>query len=77
MAQLSNIYKQDSRTNVGTITKLTFSRGFSGRIYKVVMQGTAATKTVNGATFKNVYNNHLLAGASLKSTLLYLKPVSP
>jgi SpoIID/LytB domain protein len=77
MAQLSNIYRHDSRTNVGTITKLTFYRGVSGRLYKVVMQGTAATKTVNGAIFKNVYNNHLLSGASLKSTLIYLKPVSP
>jgi SpoIID/LytB domain protein len=77
MAQLSNIYKQDSRTNVGTITKLTYYRGFSGRLYKVVLQGTAATKTVNGAIFKNVYNNHLLTGPSLKSTLIYLKPVSP
>jgi stage II sporulation protein D len=77
MAQLSNIYKQDSRTNVGTITKLTFYRGFSGRLYKVVMQGTAATKTVIGATFKNVYNNHLLTGPALKSTLIYLTPVAP
>ena len=77
MAQLSNIYKQDSRTDVGTITNLAFSRGVSGRLYKVVLTGTGGTKTVNGATFKNIYNNHKLAGADLKSTLIYLTPVSP
>jgi stage II sporulation protein D len=77
MAQLSNIYKQDSRTNVGTITDLAFSRGVSGRLYKVVLTGTGGTKTVNGAVFKNIYNNHKLAGADLKSTLIYLTPVSP
>jgi stage II sporulation protein D len=77
MSQLSSIYKKDSRTNVGTITNLAFSRGVSGRIYKVVLTGTAGTKTVNGATFKNIYNNNKLAGAALKSTLYYLTPVSP
>jgi stage II sporulation protein D len=77
MAQLSNIYKQDSRTNVGTILSITFSRGVSGRIYKAVLVGTGGTKTVNGAAFKNIYNNHLLAGNALKSTLIYLTPVSP
>jgi stage II sporulation protein D len=77
MAQLSNIYKKDSRTNVGTITDLAFSRGVSGRLYKVVLTGSSGTKTVNGAVFKNVYNNYKLAGASLKSTLIYLTPVAP
>ena len=77
MAQLSNVFKQDSRTNVGTLTSFTFSRGVSGRIYKAVLTGSGGTKTVNGATFKNVYNNHKLAGADLKSTLIYLTPVSP
>jgi SpoIID/LytB domain protein len=78
MAQLSNIYKHDSRTNVGTIKTLTFYRGVSGRLYKVVMLGTGGTtKTVSGAIFKNVYNNYKLSGASLKSTLFYLTPVSP
>ena len=38
---------------------------------------TGGTKTVNGAAFKNIYNNHKLAGADLKSTLIYLTPVSP
>jgi stage II sporulation protein D len=74
MAQLSNIYKKDSRTNVGTITNLTFYRGVSGRLYKVVMVGSGGTKTVSGAIFKNVYNNNKLSGASLKSTLFYLTP---
>ncbi len=77
MAQLSNVFKQDSRTNVGTLTSFTFSRGVSGRIYKAVLTGSGGTKTVNGATFKNIYNNHKLAGADLKSTLIYLTPVSP
>jgi SpoIID/LytB domain protein len=76
MAQLSGIYKKDTRTNVGTITTLTFYRGVSGRIYKVVMVGSAGTKTVSGAIFKNVYNSYKLSGASLKSTMIYLTPVS-
>jgi SpoIID/LytB domain protein len=77
MAQLSSIYKKDTRTNVGTITNLTFYRGVSGRLYKVVLTGSAATKTVSGAIFKNVYNNYKLSGANLKSTLFYLTPVTP
>jgi SpoIID/LytB domain protein len=77
MAQLSNIYKQDSRTNVGAIINLTFSRGVSGRIYKVVLTGSAGSKTVTGGAFKNIYNSHKLAGADLKSTLIFLTPVSP
>jgi hypothetical protein len=77
MAQLSNVFKQDSRTNVGTITSFAFSRGVSGRIYKAVLTGTGGIKTVNGAAFKNIYNAHKLAGADLKSTLIFLTPVSP
>lgn len=77
MATLSKIYAKDSRTNVGTIVKLTFYRGVSGRIYKVVMEGKSSTKTVSGAIFKNVYNSYRVSGASLKSTMIYLTPVSP
>jgi SpoIID/LytB domain protein len=77
MGTLSNIYAKDSRTNVGTIVSLTFYRGVSGRIYKVVMVGKSSTKTVSGAIFKNVYNSYRVSGASLKSTMIYLTPVSP
>lgn len=72
MAQLSNIYSKDSRTNVGTIVNLTFYRGVSGRLYKVVLEGKSSTKSVSGAIFKNVYNSYKLSGASLKSTMAYL-----
>ena len=75
MAQLSSIYTKDSRTNVGTITNLTFYRGVSGRLYKVTMVGTGGTKNVSGAIFKNAYNNNKLSGGSLKSTMAYLTPV--
>jgi SpoIID/LytB domain protein len=75
MSQLSNIFAKDARTNVGTITNLTYYRGVSGRLYKVTMVGKSATKNVSGAIFKNAYNNNRPTGSPyLKSTMVWLKP---
>jgi hypothetical protein len=74
MAQLSQIMTRNDRTNVGEIISLTFTRGVSGRIYRVDIVGTNGTKTTSGGVFKNTYNNYKFAPGNVKSTMYYLEP---
>ena len=54
---LSAMFRKDSRTNVGTLTRLDLRRrGVSGRLYQVVLYGTAGTKVVSADTFRAIYN---------------------
>ncbi len=56
-AQLSAIFATDSRTNVGTLTRLDLSdTGDSGRLIKVVLTGSLGTKSVSGEIFREVFN---------------------
>jgi hypothetical protein len=56
-AQLTAMFRADSRTNVGDLLKLDLRRrGVSGRLYAVVLYGSAGTKTVSGDVFRSVYN---------------------
>jgi stage II sporulation protein D len=75
MTQLSAIYANSSKTNVGQILDLTFNCGVSGRAYQVVMTGTLGTKTVSGGTFSNVFNSYRPPGSALVSNMFYLTPV--
>jgi peptidoglycan hydrolase-like amidase len=75
MAELSAIYANSTKTNVGQILDLAFNRGVSGRAYQVVMTGTAGTKTVSGATFSNVFNTYRPGGSALRSNMFYLTPL--
>jgi stage II sporulation protein D len=70
-AQLSAIFKADSRTNVGDLLKLDLThRGVSGRLYRVVLVGSTGSKTVSGDVFVAVYNAHRPSGTKpLRSTL--------
>lgn len=75
MTQLSAIYANSDKTNVGQILSLTFNRGVSGRAYQVVMVGTLGTKTVSGGTFTGVFNTYRPGGSGLVSNMVYLTPV--
>jgi SpoIID/LytB domain protein len=75
MTQLSAIYANSTKTNVGQILDLVFNRGVSGRAYQVIMTGTLGTKTVSGATFSNVFNSYRPGGSALVSNMFYLTPV--
>ena len=75
MTQLSAIYANSDKTNVGQILDLTFNRGVSGRAYQVVMTGTLGSKTVSGGTFTNVFNDYRPGGSALRSNMFYLTPV--
>lgn len=76
-SQLNAILAADSRTSVGTVTKLDLThRGASGRLYQVVIYGTTGTKTVSGDVFRAVYNAHRPAGtASMLSNLFAAAPL--
>jgi stage II sporulation protein D len=56
-SQLSAMFKADSRTNVGDLTRLDLTkRGVSGRLYRVTLYGSAGSKTVSADVFRSVYN---------------------
>ncbi len=75
MSELSAIYANSDKTNVGQILNLTYNRGVSGRAYQVVMTGTLGTKTVSGGTFTNIYNKNRPGGSALVSNMFYLTPL--
>jgi SpoIID/LytB domain protein len=78
MSQLSQIMAGNELTNVGQIYVMTFYRGVSGRVYKVVLEGSEGTLEVSGGKFKNTYNNNRVPGSpNMVSTLFYLTPVAP
>jgi stage II sporulation protein D len=71
-AQLSAILAADSRTAVGGVLRLDLThRGVSGRLYRVVIYGTTATRTVSGDVFRAVFNAHRPAGTSLMLSNLF------
>jgi SpoIID/LytB domain protein len=74
IASLSRIFAADARTNVGTLVSLDLSaRGVSGRLIKVVLRGSAGSKTVSGDVFRAVFNVRNAAGRpDLRSTLVDL-----
>ncbi|HSL32294.1 MAG TPA: hypothetical protein VK871_01520, partial [Candidatus Limnocylindrales bacterium] len=74
VASLSAIFAADARTNVGTLVSLDLSaRGVSGRLIKVVLRGSTASKTVSGDVFRAVFNARNAAGRpDLRSTLIDL-----
>lgn len=76
-AQLSTMFKGDSRTNVGDLVKLDLrKRGVSGRLYAVVLYGSTGTKTVSGDVFRSVYNARRPSGTlSLRSNLFDTRPI--
>ena len=77
MAELSLIFANDSRTNVGQILDLVYERGVSGRVYRITMSGTTGSVRISGGMFKNVYNTHRLSGPELRSTMYFLEPSTP
>ena len=76
-AQLSAMFKADSRTNVGDLTRLDLTkRGVSGRLYRVTLYGSAGTKTVSADVFRSVYNAKRPAGTRpLRANLFDTKPL--
>ena len=76
-AQLSAMFGKDSRTKVGSLTRLDLRRrGVSGRLYQVVLYGSRGTKTVSANVFRAVYNAYRPAGAAaLRSNLFDTKPI--
>jgi stage II sporulation protein D len=75
--QLSAILAADPRTTVGTVTALDLThRGASGRLYQVVIVGTAGQRTVSGDVFRVVYNVHRPKGTqAILSNLFSLTPI--
>jgi stage II sporulation protein D len=77
MSQLSWIMSHNELTDVGEINNMTFYRGVSGRVYKVVLEGSEGVKEVSGGKFKNTYNNFRTPGSpNMVSTLFFLTPVA-
>ena len=76
-AQLSAILAADARTAVGDVLRLDLThRGVSGRLYRVVIYGTKATRTVSGDVFRAVFNAHRPTGtASMLSNLFAASPL--
>jgi SpoIID/LytB domain protein len=76
-AQLSSIFKRDTRTSVGDLTKLDLTnRGVSGRLYQITLYGSGGKKTVSADVFVSVFNAGRPAGTpALRSTLFDTKPV--
>ena len=63
---LSSMFRKDSRTNVGALTRLNLTRrGVSGRLYQVVLYGSKGTKTVSADVFRSVYNAHRPSGTKV------------
>ena len=55
--ELSAIFANDVRTNVGALTGLDLSsRGVSGRLIRVTLVGALGSKTVSGDVFRAVFN---------------------
>jgi stage II sporulation protein D len=76
-SQLSTILGSDSRTNVGSLSRLDLSRrGVSGRLISVTVIGTTGSKRVSGDVFRSVFNANNPAGAAdLRSNLFDTKPI--
>jgi stage II sporulation protein D len=74
---LSAIFGADTRTNVGSISRLDLSRrGVSGRLISVTLVGAAGTKRVSGDVFRAVFNSHKPASdPELRSTLFATEPI--
>jgi hypothetical protein len=77
MSQLSQIFARNAQTNVGQIHNIEFTRGVSGRVYRVVLTGSEGTKQVSGGRFKNIYTDNRLSGGKMLSAMFYLTPVEP
>jgi stage II sporulation protein D len=75
--QLSTMLAKDARTRVGVLTKVDLRRrGVSGRLYQVVLYGSAGTKTVSADVFRSVYNTYKPTSAlPLRSNLFDTKPI--
>jgi SpoIID/LytB domain protein len=76
-AQLSAMFAKDPRTAVGDLQRLDLRRrGVSGRLYQVVLYGSAGSKTVSADTFRSVYNTWKPASAAiLRSNLFGTNPL--
>lgn len=75
MTELSAIFANSDKTNVGQILDLTFTRGVSDRAYQVVLTGTLGSKTVSGGAFSNIFNAYRPGGSALRSNMFFLTPV--
>jgi stage II sporulation protein D len=77
LATLSKMFARDSRTNVGTLTRLDLRRrGGSGRLYQVVLYGAKGSKTVSADVFRAVYNATRPSGTKLlRSNAFDTRPI--
>jgi len=76
-SELSAIFGEDTRTDVGAISRLDLSRrGVSGRLISVTLVGSAGTKTVSGDLFRAVFNDgNPASDPDLRSTLFATAPI--
>ncbi|MDH4147783.1 MAG: SpoIID/LytB domain-containing protein [Acidimicrobiia bacterium] len=72
--QLSRWLARANDTNVGTVQRITIAQPLSpsGRVIRMVLAGTAGTKEISGARFRDVVNSGVFAdgggyGSSIKS----------
>ncbi|HEY3334139.1 MAG TPA: SpoIID/LytB domain-containing protein [Candidatus Limnocylindrales bacterium] len=77
-SQLSTVFRHDTRTSVGDLTKLDLrKRGVSGRLYRVTLYGSAGSKTVSADVFRSVYNTYRPAGTlPIRSNLFDTRPIA-
>jgi stage II sporulation protein D len=75
--QLSAIFADDVRTNVGSLTGLDLSnRGVSGRLISVTLVGSLGSKTVSGDVFRAIFNAwRPLTDPQLRSSLFDTQPI--
>jgi stage II sporulation protein D len=74
---LALILARDARTNVGSLVGLDLSRrGVSGRLIRVTIVGSLATKAVSGEVFRSVFNaGRPLTDPPLRGTLFDVQPI--
>jgi stage II sporulation protein D len=77
LAQLSTVFGHDSRSNVGTLSRLDLSdRGVSGRLISVTLVGSSGTKTISGEIFRSIFNTWTPAtDPYMWSTLVATAPI--
>jgi len=75
--ELTAIFAQDSRTNVGSLSALDLrNRGVSGRLISVTLYGSGGSTTVSGSVFVDAFNTYRPSGdAGLWGTLLDVAPI--
>jgi stage II sporulation protein D len=74
--EIAAIFNADTRTAVGSPTKVALTGRGVSRVYLVTLSGPLGTKTVSGDVFRSVFNANRPAGdPEMRSTLVDTRPI--